>query len=123
MLLYFALDDESTCFHSSKIFNDLRELYDELINYRNNVHYVYSTSLFVYDTVSNKECSIIINANDIKSLSFELLKSYVDIFNDYYYREGRFIQTIKCEVSGDDCGNFDYDTVTLIFDDSSELVL
>ncbi len=122
MLLYFALDDESTCFHSSKIFNDLRELYDELINYCNNVHYVYSTSLFVYDTVSNKECSIIINANDIKSLSFELLESYVNLFTAYY-NDGMVIKSIKCEISGDECGNFEHDFVTLIFEDSSELVL
>lgn len=122
MLLYFALDDESTCFHSSKIFNDLKELYDELINYRNNVHYVYSTSLFVYDTVSNKECSIIINANDIKSLSFELLESYVNLFTAYY-NDGMVIKSIKCEISGDECGNFEHDFVTLIFEDSSELVL
>lgn len=122
MLLYFALDDESTCFHSSKIFNDLRELYDELINYRNNVHYVYSTSLFVYDTVSNKECSIIINANDIKSLSFERLEFYVNLFTAYY-NDGMVIKSIKCEISGDDCGNFEHDFVTLIFEDSSELVL
>ena len=33
------------------------------------------------------------------------------------------VKSIKCDVSGDDYGNFDYDTVTLIFDDSSELVL
>lgn len=122
MLLYFALDDESTCFHSSKIFNDLKELYDELINYRNNVHYVYSTSLFVYDTVSNKECSIIINANDIKSLSFERLEFYVNLFTAYY-NDGMVIKSIKCEISGDECGNFEHDFVTLIFDDSSELVL
>ena len=122
MLLYFALDDESTCFHSSKIFNDLKELYDELINYRNNVHYVYSTSLFVYDTVSNKECSIIINANDIKSLSFERLEFYVNLFTAYY-NDGMVIKSIKCEISGDDCGNFEHDFVTLIFEDSSELVL
>nr|DAX80951.1 MAG TPA: hypothetical protein [Bacteriophage sp.] len=122
MLLYFALDDESTCFHSSKIFNDLRELYDELINYRNNVHYVYSTSLFVYDTVSNKECSIIINANDIKSLSFERLEFYVNLFTAYY-NDGMVIKSIKCEISGDECGNFEHDFVTLIFEDSSELVL
>lgn len=122
MLLYFALDDESTCFHSSKIFNDLKELYDELINYRNNVHYVYSTSLFVYDTVSNKECSIIINANDIKSLSFERLEFYVNLFT-VYYNDGMVIKSIKCEISGDECGNFEHDFVTLIFEDSSELVL
>lgn len=122
MLLYFALDDESTCFHSSKIFTDLKELYDELINYRNNVHYVYSTSLFVYDTVSNKECSIIINANDIKSLSFERLEFYVNLFTAYY-NDGMVIKSIKCEISGDDCGNFEHDFVTLIFEDSSELVL
>lgn len=122
MLLYFALDDESTCFHSSKIFNDLRELYDELINYRNNVHYVYSTSLFVYDTVSNKECSIIINANDIKSLSFERLEFYVNLFTAYY-NDGMVIKSINCEISGDECGNFEHDFVTLIFEDSSELVL
>lgn len=122
MLLYFALDDESTCFHSSKIFNDLKELYDELINYRNNVHYVYSTSLFVYDTVSNKECSIIINANDIKSLSFERLEFYVNLFTAYY-NDGMVIKSIKCEISGDECGNFEHDFVTLIFEDSSELVL
>lgn len=122
MLLYFALDDESTCFHSSKIFNDLKELYDELVNYRNNVHYVYSTSLFVYDTVSNKECSIIINANDIKSLSFERLESYVNLFTAYY-NDGMVIKSIKCEISGDECGNFEHDFVTLIFEDSSELVL
>lgn len=122
MLLYFALDDESTCFHSSKIFNGLKELYDELINYRNNVHYVYSTSLFVYDTVSNKEYSIIINANDIKSLSFERLESYVNIFTEYY-NDGMVIKSIKCEISGDECGNFEHDFVTLIFEDSSELVL
>lgn len=122
MLLYFALDDESTCFHSSKIFNDLRELYDELINYRNNVHYVYSTSLFVYDTVSNKECSIIINANDIESLSFERLEFYVNLFTAYY-NDGMVIKSIKCEISGDECGNFEHDFVTLIFEDSSELVL
>jgi hypothetical protein len=122
MLLYFALDDESTCFHSSKILNDLKELYDELINYRNNVHYVYSTSLFVYDTVSNKECSIIINANDIKSLSFERLEFYVNLFTAYY-NDGMVIKSIKCEISGDECGNFEHDFVTLIFEDSSELVL
>lgn len=122
MLLYFALDDESTCFHSSKIFTDLKELYDELINYRNNVHYVYSTSLFVYDTVSNKECSIIINANDIKSLSFERLEFYVNLFTAYY-NDGMVIKSIKCEISGDECGNFEHDFVTLIFEDSSELVL
>lgn len=122
MLLYFALDDESTCFHSSKIFNDLKELYDELVNYRNNVHYVYSTSLFVYDTVSNKECSIIINANDIKSLSFERLEFYVNLFTAYY-NDGMVIKSIKCEISGDECGNFEHDFVTLIFEDSSELVL
>nr|DAR90996.1 MAG TPA: reticulocyte binding/rhoptry protein [Caudoviricetes sp.] len=122
MLLYFALDDEHTCFHSSKIFNDLKELYDELINYRNNVHYVYSTSLFVYDTVSNKECSIIINANDIKSLSFERLKSYVNLFTTYY-NDGMVIKSIKCDVSGDDCGNFGHDFVTVTFEDSSELLL
>ena len=122
MLLYFALDDEHTCFHSSKIFNDLRELYDELINYRNNVHYVYSTSLFVYDTVSNKECSIIINANDIKSLSFERLEFYVNLFTAYY-NDGMVIKSIKCEISGDECCNFEHDFVTLIFEDSSELLL
>lgn len=122
MLLYFALDDEHTCFHSSKIFNDLRELYDELINYRNNVHYVYSTSLFVYDTVSNKEYSIIINANDIKSLSFERLEFYVNLFTAYY-NDGMVIKSIKCEISGDECGNFEHDFVTLIFEDSSELLL
>lgn len=122
MLLYFALDDESTCFHSSKIFNDLKELYDELINYRNNVHYVYSTSLFVYDTVSNKEYSIIINANDIKSLSFERLEFYVNLFTAYY-NDGMVIKSIKCEISGDECGNFEHDFVTLIFEDSSELLL
>lgn len=122
MLLYFALDDEHTCFHSSKIFNNLKELYDELINYRNNVHYVYSTSLFVYDTVSNKECSIIINANDIKSLSFERLESYVNLFTAYY-NDGMVIKSIKCEISGDDCGNFGHDFVTVTFEDSSELVL
>lgn len=122
MLLYFALDDESTCFHSSKIFNVLKELYDELINYRNNVHYVYSTSLFVYDTVSNKECSIIINANDIKSLSFERLEFYVNLFTAYY-NDGMVIKSIKCEISGDECGNFEHGFVTLIFEDSSELVL
>ena len=122
MLLYFALDDESTCFHSSKIFNDLKELYDELINYRQNVHYVYSTSLFVYDIVSNKECSIIINANDIKSLSFERLEFYVNLFTAYY-NDGMVIKSIKCEISGDECGNFEHDFVTLIFEDSSELVL
>lgn len=122
MLLYFALDDEHTCFHSSKIFNDLKELYDELINYRQNVHYVYSTSLFVYDTVSNKECSIIINANDIKSLSFERLEFYVNLFTTYY-NDGMIIKSIKCDISGDECGNFEHDFVTLIFEDSSELVL
>nr|DAS88445.1 MAG TPA: hypothetical protein [Bacteriophage sp.] len=122
MLLYFALDDEHTCFHSSKIFNDLKELYDELINYRNNVHYVYSTSLFVYDTVSNKEYSIIINANDIKSLSFERLEFYVNLFTAYY-NDGMVIKSIKCEISGDECGNFEHDFVTLIFEDSSELLL
>lgn len=122
MLLYFALDDEHTCFHSSKIFNDLKELYDELINYRQNVHYVYSTSLFVYDTVSNKDCNITINANDIIVVSYEHLTSYVNIFTEYY-KDGMIVKSIKCDVSGDDCGNFDYDTVTLIFDDSSELVL
>lgn len=122
MLLYFALDDESTCFHSSKIFNDLRELYDELINYRQNVHYVYSISLFVYDTVSNKDCSIIINANDIKSLSFERLESYVNLFTAYY-NDGMVVKSIKCNISGDECGNFEHDFVTLIFEDSSELVL
>lgn len=122
MLLYFALDDESTCFHSSKIFNDLRELYDELINYRQNVHYVYSISLFVYDTVSNKGCSIIINANDIKSLSFERLESYVNLFTAYY-NDGMVVKSIKCNISGDECGNFEHDFVTLIFEDSSELVL
>jgi hypothetical protein len=122
MLLYFALDDEHTCFHSSKIFNGLKELYDELINYRNNVHYVYSTSLFVYDTVSNKECSIIINANDIKSLSFERLEFYVNLFTAYY-NDGMVIKSIKCDISGDECGNFEHDFVTLIFEDSSELVL
>lgn len=122
MLLYFALDDEHTCFHSSKIFNNLKELYDELINYRNNVHYVYSTSLFVYDTVCNKECSIIINANDIKSLSFERLEFYVNLFTAYY-NDGMVIKSIKCEISGDECGNFEHDFVTLIFEDSSELVL
>lgn len=122
MLLYFALDDESTCFHSSKIFNDLKELYDELINYRQNVHYVYSTSLFVYDTVSNKECSIIINANDIKSLSFERLEFYVNLFTAYY-NDGMIIKSIKCDISGDECGNFEHDFVTLIFEDSSELML
>lgn len=122
MLLYFALDDEHTCFHSSKIFNNLKELHDELIDYRNNVHYVYSTSLFVYDTVSNKECSIIINANDIKSLSFERLEFYVNLFTAYY-NDGMVIKSIKCEISGDECGNFEHDFVTLIFEDSSELVL
>lgn len=122
MLLYFALDDEHTCFHSSKIFNDLKELYDELINYRQNVHYVYSTSLFVYDTVSNKDCNITINANDIIVVSYEHLTSYVNIFTEYY-KDGIIVKSIKCDVSGDDYGNFDYDTVTLIFDDSSELVL
>lgn len=122
MLLYFALDNEHTCFHSSKIFNDLKELYDELINYRNNVHYVYSTSLFVYDTVSNKEYSIIINANDIKSLSFERLEFYVNLFTAYY-NDGMVIKSIKCEISGDECGNFEHDFVTLIFEDSSELLL
>lgn len=122
MLLYFALDDESTCFHSSKIFNGLKELYDELIDYRNNVHYVYSTSLFVYDTVSNKECSIIINANDIKSLSFERLEFYVNLFIAYY-NDGMVIKSIKCEISGDECGNFEHDFVTVTFEDSSELVL
>lgn len=122
MLLYFALDDESTCFHSSKIFTDLKDLYDELINYRNNVHYVYSISLFVYDTVSNKDCNITINANDIIVVSYEHLTSYVNIFTEYY-KDGMIVKSIKCDVSGDDYGNFDYDTVTLIFDDSSELVL
>ena len=122
MLLYFALDDEHTCFHSSKIFNDLKELYDELINYRQNVHYVYSTSLFVYDTVSNKDCNITINANDIIVVSYEHLTSYVNIFTEYY-KDGIIVKSIKCDVSGDGYGNFDYDTVTLIFDDSSELVL
>lgn len=122
MLLYFALDDESTCFHSSKIFNDLKELYGELINYRQNVHYVYSISLFVYDTVSNKECSIIINANDISVVSYERLKSYVNLFTAYY-NDGMVVKSIKCEISGDECGNFEHDFVTLIFEDSSELVL
>lgn len=122
MLLYFALDDEHTCFHSSKIFNNLKELHDELIDYRKNVHYVYSISLFVYDTVSNKECNIIINANDIKSLSFERLEFYVNLFTAYY-NDGMVIKSIKCEISGDECGNFEHDFVTLIFEDSSELVL
>lgn len=122
MLLYFALDDESTCFHSSKIFNDLRELYDELINYRQNVHYVYSISLFVYDTVSNKDCNITINANDIIVVSYEHLTSYVNIFTEYY-KDGMIVKSIKCEVSGDDCGNFGHDFVTLTFEDSSELIL
>ena len=122
MLLYFALDDESTCFHSSKIFNDLRELYDELINYRQNVHYVYSISLFVYDTVSNKDCNIIINANDIIIVSYERLDSYVNIFTEYY-KDGMIVKSIKCEVSGDECGNFGHDFVTVTFEDSSELVL
>lgn len=122
MLLYFALDDEHTCFHSSKIFNNLKELYDELINYRNNVHYVYSISLFVYDTVSNKDCNITINASDIKSLSFERLEFYVNLFTAYY-NDGMVIKSIKCEISGDECGNFEHDFVTLIFEDSSELVL
>lgn len=122
MLLYFALDDEHTCFHSSKIFNNLKELHDELIDYRKNVHYVYSISLFVYDTVSNKECNIIINSNDIESLSFELLEFYVNLFTAYY-NDGMVIKSIKCEISGDECGNFEHDFVTLIFEDSSELVL
>lgn len=122
MLLYFALDDEHTCFHSSKIFNNLKELHDELIDYRKNVHYVYSISLFVYDTVSNKECNIIINSNDIESLSFERLEFYVNLFTAYY-NDGMVIKSIKYEISGDDCGNFEHDFVTLIFEDSSELVL
>lgn len=122
MLLYFALDDEHTCFHSSKIFNNLKELHDELIDYRKNVHYVYSISLFVYDTVSNKECNIIINSNDIESLSFERLEFYVNLFTAYY-NDGMVIKSIKCEISGDECGNFEHDFVTLIFEDSSELVL
>lgn len=41
MLLYFALDDEDTCFHSSKIFNNLEDLYAEIVDYRNNVHFIY----------------------------------------------------------------------------------
>lgn len=122
MLLYFALDDEHTCFHSSKIFNNLKELHDELIDYHKNVHYVYSISLFVYDTVSNKECNIIINSNDIESLSFERLEFYVNLFTAYY-NDGMVIKSIKCEISGDECGNFEHDFVTLIFEDSSELVL
>jgi len=56
------------------------------------------------------------------SLSFERLEFYVNLFTAYY-NDGMVIKSIKCEISGDDCGNFDYDTVTLIFDDSSELVL
>ena len=123
MLLYFALDDEHICFHSSKIFNNLEDLYNELMDYRENKHYVYSISLFVYDTVSNKECSIIINANDIKSLSLECLKSYVNTFTEYYYREGRVIKSIKCHIEGDECGNFEHDYVTLIFDDSFEFMM
>lgn len=122
MLLYFALDDESTCFHSSKIFNDLKELYDELIDYRQNVHYVYSISLFVYDTVSNKECNIVINANDISVVSYKQLKSYVSVFTEYN-RDGKVIKSIKCDVSGDECGNFEHDFVTVTFEGSSELVM
>lgn len=122
MLLYFALDDESTCFHSSKIFNNLKELYDELIDYRQNVHYVYSIFLFVYDTVSNKECSIVINANDISVVSYERLKSYVNLFTTFY-NDGMVIKSIKCEISGDECGNFEHDFVTVTFEDSSELVM
>ena len=103
MLLYFAVDEDDTCFHSSKIFNNLEDLYKELMDYRKNVHFVYSVSLFVYDTVSNKGCSIVIMSDDITSLSFDILKSYVGIFTEYYYREGT--------------------VVTSIFDDESELRL
>lgn len=121
MLLYFALDDEDTCFHSSKIFNNLEDLYKELMDYRNNVHFVYSVSLFVYDTVSNKECSIVIIANDITSLSFDVLKSYVDIFTTYHYKDDMVVTSIKCDIVGDGCGNFGYDYVTVTFDDGTEV--
>lgn len=47
MLLYFAVDEDDTCFHSSKIFNNLEDLYKELMDYRKNVHFVYSVSLFL----------------------------------------------------------------------------
>ena len=122
MLLYFALDDEHNCFHSSKIFNDLKDLYDELIDYRQNVHYVYSISLFLYDTVSNKECNIVINTNDISVISYERLESYANLFTAYY-NNGMVVKSIKCEVSGDECGNFGHDFVTVTFEDSSELIL
>ena len=101
----------------------LEDLYKELMDYRNNVHFVYSVSLFVYDTVSNKECSIVIIANDITSLSFDVLKSYVDIFTTYYYKDGMVVTSIKCDIVGDGCGNFGYDYVTVTFDDESELRL
>lgn len=121
MLLYFAVDEEDTCFHSSKIFNNLEDLYKELMDYRKNLHFVYSVTLFVYDTVSNKECSIVIIANDITSLSFDVLKSYVDIFTEYYYRDGMVVTSIKCDIVGDGCGNFGYDYVTVTFDDGTEV--
>lgn len=123
MLLYFAVDEDDTCFHSSKIFNNLEDLYKELMDYRKNVHFVYSVTLFVYDTVSNKECSIIIMTDDIASLSFDILKSYVGIFTEYYYREGTVVTSIRCSIVSDECGNFGYDFVTVTFDDESELRL
>ena len=102
MLLYFALDDEDTCFHSSKIFNNLEELYNELMDYRKNVHFV---------------------SDDITSLSFDILKFYVGIFTEYYYREGTVVTSIRCSIVSDECGNFGYDFVTVTFDDESELRL
>lgn len=123
MLLYFAVDEDDTCFHSSKIFNNLEDLYKELMDYRKNVHFVYSVSLFVYDTVSNKGRSIVIMSDDITSLSFDILKSYVGIFTEYYYREGTVVTSIRCSIVSDECGNFGYDFVTVTFDDESELRL
>lgn len=123
MLLYFALDDEDTCFHSSKIFNNLEELYNELMDYRKNVHFVYSVTLFVYDTDADKGCTIFIMSDDISVVSYNYIKSCVDIFIDNYYRDGNELISIRCSVIGDECGNFGYDFKTLTYDNESEVRL
>lgn len=93
------------------------------MDYRKNVHFVYSVTLFVYDTVSNKECSIIIMTDDISVVSYDYIKSCVDIFIDNYYRDGKNIISIRCSVVGDECGNFGYDFKTLTYDNESEVRL
>lgn len=123
MLLYFALDDEDTCFHSSKIFNNLEDLYKELMDYRENVHFVYSVTLFVYDTDEDKGCTIVIMSDDIGVVSYNYIKSCVDIFIDNYYRDGNELISIRCSVIGDECGNFGYDFKTLTYDNESEVRL